>query len=165
MFRALTEKWSRTPIGPFQDWAGEVVLAFCIRCYSPKNRYLSVADPNTGLESTLFCITRTPPTHTHSQTHKHTGRLRWRTLSDVHRWYFNQPMQNIFGDKLVLAHFDDAELVKYPPSLFICGGSDPLVFGAQRMFRRLTALGRESHLKIYPGHHAYLGFPVQWTAG
>lgn len=124
--------------GPFQDWAGEVVLAFCIRCYSPKNRYLQVADPSTG-------------------------RLRWKTLADIHRWYFNNPTGNIFGDKLVLAHFDDTDLTNYPPAMFICGSSDPLIFGAQRMHRRFTAMGKTTELRIYPGHHAYLGFPVQWV--
>eukprot|EP00039_Didymoeca_costata_P007435 m.99850 g.99850 ORF g.99850 m.99850 type:complete len:491 (-) comp13685_c0_seq2:1158-2630(-) len=64
-----------------------------------------------------------------------------------------------------LSDFTVEELHNYPPSLILCGKSDPLIHGARSSASKLKAAGVKTTLLEYPGHHGFMGFPIQWTLG
>ena len=67
------------------------------------------------------------------------------------------------GPKQFMSDFTAEELKRCPPSLLMCGMSDPLIHGARLLADRITAVGGKGEYKEFPGHHAFLGFPIQWT--
>ena len=74
--------------------------------------------------------------------------------------------------KQFMADFTPEELQQCPPSLLMCGVSDPLIHGARLLADRINAGPVDNGhgnsksgviFKEFPGHHAFLGFPIQWS--
>ena len=55
------------------------------------------------------------------------------------------------------------QMLSLPPILLCCGDKDFLLSSSKGVASRRNAMGYSATLRIYPGHHAFLGLPPGWT--
>eukprot|EP00730_Choanoeca_flexa_P018296 TRINITY_DN8888_c0_g3_i1.p1 TRINITY_DN8888_c0_g3~~TRINITY_DN8888_c0_g3_i1.p1 ORF type:complete len:435 (+),score=78.23 TRINITY_DN8888_c0_g3_i1:183-1487(+) len=73
-------------------------------------------------------------------------------------------LDNAFNNKICLVDIAD-DIEHFPPTLFIGGSRDPLVYSTVVAHECLLAKGLDVHCKIYPARHGFFGVPVEWTFG
>jgi len=66
---------------------------------------------------------------------------------------------------ITLLDFTKKQLQSYPETLLICGDQDGLLQSSKLAGQKLNDSGCEAKVRIYPGVHGFLGFPIQWTLG
>eukprot|EP00045_Choanoeca_perplexa_P008460 m.78462 g.78462 ORF g.78462 m.78462 type:complete len:445 (-) comp14504_c0_seq1:956-2290(-) len=71
---------------------------------------------------------------------------------------------NVFNNRICLMDIVD-DIQAFPPTLFIGGSRDPLVYSTIVSHERLLSKGLDVHCKIFPARHGFFGVPVEWTFG